>query len=523
MKSLRQLMAILVSIAAIALHQPVQAAASERVSVLESKFGVLFSAKDKSPRLIRVVEVPNAEGTSYGWLLRIKKNEKPVEITETLRMPAPAKNVHVNVAKTSLSKDGRTLTTRIDVDASEELVGNFWSIAADDPPGQYSIEVKQSGLVLARFDFEIVKKSLEDVLRGSLEVKERDYFARISDSADQPEASTLGPIKDCEKTTYDKACLIENATASLNAESSGLSRVLEYFAREKDGSAKRLMTLTRSIKPTKDGYGELEPLIHASSYLMLNGDEKAAASERDRFVDELEKALRQGTFSNKADNIVLYCATIASTPKVGASLWIPVVQRYCNLKRLEDLAYGLESAEKSFMPLLKAIIAAHEKNEDVFKENIADALKLVDTMRRYATTSMKESGTKSGELKNQLDRYYLFLSRSAYYMGQYEVGARILSHVNRVSEEFPSLPADMDTWIDLRTDTAILYLRHGEKDMAKELVATLTKIGENKKFRSSAVKAFACAAILRQRIELEESRPQPQKGPELPTKGKTSA
>jgi hypothetical protein len=96
---------------------------------MESKFGVLFTAKEKAPRLIRVVEVPNAEGTAYGWILRIKKGEKPSEISEVLRMPAPAKNVHVNVAKTSLSKDGRTLTTRIDVDASEEVIGNFWTVA----------------------------------------------------------------------------------------------------------------------------------------------------------------------------------------------------------------------------------------------------------------------------------------------------------------------------------------------------------------------------------------------------------
>ena len=524
MKILHHLMAVaILTVSTIATPQLSLAASAERISVIESKFGVLFTAKEKAPRLIRVVEVPNAEGTAYGWILRIKKGEKPSEISEVLRMPAPAKNVHVNVAKTSLSKDGRTLTTRIDVDASEEVIGNFWTVAPDDPIGQYTIEIKQSGAVLAKFDFEIVKKSKEEVLRSSLEIREREYFARVAEGTEQPEASSIGPIKDCEKRTYDRACLIENATASLTAESSGLSRVLEYFGRESDGSARRLMTLTRGIKPTKDGYAELEPFIHASSYYIVNGDEKAATIERDRFVDELEKVLRQGNFSNKADNIMLYCATIASAPKAGAALWIPVVQKYCNLKKLDELAFGLDSAEKNFMPLLKAIVAAHEKNEEVYKENIAEALSLVDTMRRYATTSMKETGASSGEMKNLLDRYYIFLARASFFMGQSEVGARVLSHVNRISEEFPSLPGDMDSWIDLRTETAIQYLRHGKKEMAKELVVTLTKIGENKKFRNSAVKAFACAAILRQRIELEESRPQPQKGPELPTKGQNAA
>lgn len=524
MKIRKRLMLVAVFVfTAIAIPTFSIAASADRVSVLESKFGLLFTAKEKTPRIIRVAEVPNAEGTAYGWVLRIKKGEKPSEISEILRMPAPAKNIHVNVAKTSLSKDGRTLTTRISVDANEDVIGNFWTVAPDDPVGQYSIEIKQSGVVLAKFNFEMVNKTTDEVLRSSLEVRERGYLTRKNEGTDSADIRPIGPIKDCEKRTYDRGCLIENATAYLNPENSGLSRVLEYFSRETDGSASRLMMLTQGIKSGKDGYGELVPFIHASSYYIVNGDEKAATIERDRFVDQFDKVLQQESFSNKADNIVLYCATIASAPKAGDALWIPVVQKYCNLKKLDELAYGLDGAEKSYIPLLKAILAAHEKNDEVYKENIADGLRLVDTLRRYVTTSIKETDTTSGEMKNMLDRYYIFLARASFFIGQPEVGARVLAHVNRISEEFPSLPSEMDSWIDLRTDIAIQYLRFGEKEMAKELVVTLTKIGENRKYRNSAVKAFACAAILRQRIEIEESRPQPQKGQDFPSKGQSAA
>ena len=87
MKVLHHLVAVVVlTISTIATTQISLAATSDRISVLEAKFGVLFTAKEKAPRIIRVVEVPNSEGTAYGWVLRIKKSEKPSEISEILRM-----------------------------------------------------------------------------------------------------------------------------------------------------------------------------------------------------------------------------------------------------------------------------------------------------------------------------------------------------------------------------------------------------------------------------------------------------
>jgi hypothetical protein len=522
MTTLRILLSI-IALMGVAVSGSAATPTADPITVFESKFGVVFTAKDKAPRVIRGVEVPNIEGTAYGWLLRVKKTTRQSEITEILRMPAPAMNVNVNAARTSLSKDGKSLTTRIDVNANEEIIANFWTIAADDPVGPYSVEVRQAGKILARFDFDIVKKTKEEVLRSTLEVREREFFARTEDEAEPTEAGPTQTLRDCEKATYDRACLIANAVALVNPDSSGVGRVLEYYGRERDPSARRLMTLTKARKSSVDGYGDLEPLIHASAYLMLNGNEKAATAERDRFVAEMDKGLKLGSFSNKADNIILYCAAISSSPKSGASLWEPVFQKYCNLKRLDEISYGLDSQEKSFLPLLKAIVAAFEKNEDVYKENIIDALKLVDSMRRYATTSLRESGDAAPELKYQLDRYYIFLARASYYMNEPEVAARVLVHVNQLSEELPSLSKQMDVWIDLRTETAMLYLRRGQKDMAKDLVASLTKIAENKRFRSSAAKAFAAAAVLRQRVEMEEARAQPQKGPDVPKKGETPA
>jgi len=108
----------------------------------------MFGRQDDSGRFLRLTEVRLVPGRTFGWRIRLGCTG-PVEYTETLQLPAPGdwSSDPENSRETSISKDGTIATTHDWTACLDGWIEHGWSVAAADPPGEWTITVQLDGYV----------------------------------------------------------------------------------------------------------------------------------------------------------------------------------------------------------------------------------------------------------------------------------------------------------------------------------------------------------------------------------------
>jgi hypothetical protein len=132
---------------------PVQPLANPPPPALPSPAMAMFGRSDDRGRFLRLTDLALEPGMQFGWRIRLPCTG-PVEYVETLVLPAPGDWSQILDARrtdprylreTSISDDGRTTVTHDYAACVGGWIEHQWTIAAADPPGEWSIKVEIAG------------------------------------------------------------------------------------------------------------------------------------------------------------------------------------------------------------------------------------------------------------------------------------------------------------------------------------------------------------------------------------------
>lgn len=106
---------------------------------------------DGSVELSADMAIPLAVGeTCYGWNYRYGETAPPKVVKERLILPAPATDWGGS-DMTKVAPDRASAVTRMPVIGGE--ASNQWCVAAGDPPGRYTLEIRGNGKLLGTRSF----------------------------------------------------------------------------------------------------------------------------------------------------------------------------------------------------------------------------------------------------------------------------------------------------------------------------------------------------------------------------------
>ena len=121
------------------------------------EFGIWVEAPRGEFVFVATDQVPNVEDQAYGWRVRVDDPHEPVKWIESMTLPtAPESWEGVGENPNAVvSPDGRTSTMIGVTEPVDGYVGNIWSVAIGDPPGDYEMEVELGDGRKARFRFRV--------------------------------------------------------------------------------------------------------------------------------------------------------------------------------------------------------------------------------------------------------------------------------------------------------------------------------------------------------------------------------
>ncbi|QXE21706.1 hypothetical protein B6N60_00383 [Richelia sinica FACHB-800] len=130
----------------------------QEVIVNNAEFGIKRINRGKA-NFIPTTQVPLQEGYVYGWRIQLDKYQGEVKWREVLRLPKAPETWSTEFSEDfSISKDGKTATSKRSQTPVNGVIENFWTIAPGDPVGKHQIEVYIDERLIATFDFEVVEE-----------------------------------------------------------------------------------------------------------------------------------------------------------------------------------------------------------------------------------------------------------------------------------------------------------------------------------------------------------------------------
>ena len=127
------------------------------IQILQAEFGLFDHGPSAGPRFRAAATVPLVVDQAYGWRLVLKTTRRWVQVEEELTLPAepgtwgdPDPQV-----QRKTSADGRTATTRLQLQPVDSVITQSWSVAPGDPKGAYVLRVRVETLPERVFRFEV--------------------------------------------------------------------------------------------------------------------------------------------------------------------------------------------------------------------------------------------------------------------------------------------------------------------------------------------------------------------------------
>lgn len=140
---------------AAALVAPGAAADGER-TVEDARFGVIKQTPEGGLSVAETQRIPNRQGVTYGWVIRLDKDRDKVRWREEFVLPGAPEQWNLGGAESiEVSEDGTTAITERTVATNDGEIANWWSVAAGDPSGEYVMRVYVEGNLVKTFDFRL--------------------------------------------------------------------------------------------------------------------------------------------------------------------------------------------------------------------------------------------------------------------------------------------------------------------------------------------------------------------------------
>jgi hypothetical protein len=102
----------------------------------------VFGRVDDNGRWLRLRDITFAAGKTFGWRIRLPCRQ-PVEYTEVMKLPSPGDWTFdpAELRETTISGDGKIATTHDYATCLDGWIEHSWSIAKNDPLGDWEISV----------------------------------------------------------------------------------------------------------------------------------------------------------------------------------------------------------------------------------------------------------------------------------------------------------------------------------------------------------------------------------------------
>ena len=151
------LLCALVSLAAAAPQDAKKIVPESEFEVVRSELVLVHGLETKEPRFERTNKVPLKPGQSFGWVIELQTRKPKIKWREEFTLPAAPQTWGPTAQqdKRRLSEDKKVSVIEREVEPERGLIFNFWTIAAGDPAGRYTIRVFVEGVRVASFDFDV--------------------------------------------------------------------------------------------------------------------------------------------------------------------------------------------------------------------------------------------------------------------------------------------------------------------------------------------------------------------------------
>jgi hypothetical protein len=124
-------------------------------STLRKPVDAMFGRPDEAGRFLRVTDLRIADGKRFGWRIKLPCTG-PIEFVETMTLPSPGdwsqieerrKEDPTFLRESTISADGKTMVTHDYAPCVAGWIEHGWTIAKEDPPGDWRVEVAIPGYV----------------------------------------------------------------------------------------------------------------------------------------------------------------------------------------------------------------------------------------------------------------------------------------------------------------------------------------------------------------------------------------
>jgi hypothetical protein len=122
-------------------------------TTIRKPIDAMFGRPDAAGRFLRVTDIRIADGKRFGWRIKLPC-VGPIEYVETMTLPSPGDWHQIEDARktdpaflreTTISADGKTTVTHDYAPCIDGWIEHNWTIAKEDPPGDWRIEVAIPG------------------------------------------------------------------------------------------------------------------------------------------------------------------------------------------------------------------------------------------------------------------------------------------------------------------------------------------------------------------------------------------
>jgi len=132
------------------------------LEITDHSFGT-FDPEKRS--FYKTTRIPYKKNQTYGWIIKLKSSPESVYVTELLKLPAPGN--WITDSNTEVSDDKRIGLTTRRITPKNDIISHFWSIAPDDPPGDYCARVFVDDAKPITFFFTLVSSNESKPIRSA--------------------------------------------------------------------------------------------------------------------------------------------------------------------------------------------------------------------------------------------------------------------------------------------------------------------------------------------------------------------
>ena len=123
------------------------------VTIIVKEFGMFDELEPNKILFTPTTSIPFVVGQAYGWRFKVTTKKKSVIVRQDYEAPEPLKGPAEEGE--TISKDRKVCTTTDELNVRGGYIFTAWSVAKDDPEGEYKARIYIDDKLQAEFKFTV--------------------------------------------------------------------------------------------------------------------------------------------------------------------------------------------------------------------------------------------------------------------------------------------------------------------------------------------------------------------------------